>query len=162
MKATAIERECEIDESKLFGEAYLPDKWLEQDVFGLDEFFLAQINLSNFTSELLPKNGFLYFFIDARSFKKSKMRAKVRYFGEEPDACTPFNEDLFDDVEFALEKSDLGDIYIFEVVDTDKTCLLALNCEYLPFDCDFENLYFMIDNDSLKRGDFTACELKFD
>ena len=83
MKLLAINQETELEESKLFGEVYLPDAWLEEDVFSPFEFFVAQINLEQVKSEYLPQKGYLYFFVEAYSFTKNKMKAKVRYFKED-------------------------------------------------------------------------------
>lgn len=164
MIANAIDRECQLEESKLFGEVFLPDEWLEKDIFSIDEFFLCQLDLNIFKCDNLPKCGYLYFFIETRNFKKNKMKAVVRYFNGEPDASTEFNDGLFEnEEEFALEKSNDGDVVIGELNpnDNSKITLLSLSSDYLPFDCDFEFLSFEIALTDLKSKNFQACELKF-
>lgn len=91
-----IEQEAELPSSQLFGEVELPEEWLENDVFAPCEFFLCKLDLSVFGGENLPNRGFLYVFIDMPSTIR-KARAVVRYYADEPDACTDFNEGFFDD-----------------------------------------------------------------
>ncbi|MBR1890960.1 MAG: DUF1963 domain-containing protein [Clostridia bacterium] len=77
--------------SKFFGLADLPEVWLEGDEFSPTEILLCQINLeeiSPFCGELLPKTGFLYFFMDLES---SPVKGVVRY-SEFVDANTLFND----------------------------------------------------------------------
>ena len=165
MKANAIKQECELESSKLFGEVYLPDEWLENDIFSLDEFFLCQLNLSEINCENLPKIGYLYFFIETTNFKKTKMRAIVRYFEGEPDAMTDFNDGLFeDDSEYYLQASNDGNVLICEknLNDNNLFDLLSLNSELLPFECDFNNVTFTINAEQLKNKNFSDCKLKFD
>ena len=54
MKALIINREVELEESKILGDVYLPESWLMEDVFSPYEFFNSSIGV------LLPS---LKFFI---------------------------------------------------------------------------------------------------
>lgn len=104
-----LEQEAEFPSSQLFGEVELPEEWLEKDVFAPCEFFLCKLDLSVFGGENLPSRGFLYVFIDMPSTIR-KARAVVRYYADEPDACTDFNEGFFDD--------DLDASYILPIEET--------------------------------------------
>lgn len=162
MKAIAISEACELEQSKLFGEAYLPEEWLENDIFSIYEFFLGQINLSEFSCEFLPKSGYLYFFIEASSLKSSKMKAVVRYYQGEPSACTDFNDGLFDEEEeFALAEGGFGNIQLFEQND-DNITLISIPTELLPFECDYSRLRIDVDKAGLLKQDFSSCKLIFE
>lgn len=166
MIVTAIERDCELEESKLFGEVYLPDEWLENDVFLLDEFFVGQLNLSTLSCPYLPQSGFLYFFIETKNFRSKNMKAVVRYFELEPDASTEFNDGLFvNEKTFALvQGDDGGDVKICELNENDclQISLLSISERYFPFDCDFNTATFQISIDDLKNKKFDNCTLKFE
>ena len=157
MRANVISCECDLEQSKLFGEAYLPEEWLEEDLFGIYEFFLGQINLSEFSCEFLPKNGYLYFFIETTNFKK--MKAVVRFYNGEPSACTDFNDGLFEeDQEYLLVNDKLGELELFEAKgDTIK--LISVPSHVLPFDCEFSRLCITIDKESLSSNNFNECKV---
>ena len=142
MRVNAISCECDLEQSKLFGEAYLPEEWLEQDLFSIYEFFLGQINLSEFSVEGLPTKGYLYFFVETTNFKK--MKAVVRLFDGEPSACTDFNDGLFEENQENFVK------------------LISIPSHVLPFDCDFSRLCITIDKANLLAGNYDACKLIFD
>lgn len=163
MKLQVNNQTPELENSKLFGDAYLPDSWLEEDVFGVYEFFVAQINLSELSSKLLPSSGYLYFFIDAIDFVPNKMRAVVRYFNGEPDAYTDFNEGCFEEdlPEYLLKASDLGDI-LFEEVDDNFVKLLSIPAKYFDFlNLNCNSISFECDKEKLKNQDFSLVKLKF-
>ena len=68
MIAIKINNACGVADSKFFGEAYLPESWLDSDEFSLTEVFFCQINLEDVVKydeqKLLPDKGYLYFFMD--------------------------------------------------------------------------------------------------
>jgi hypothetical protein len=162
MNLQAIKRDVELEESKLFGEVYLPNAWLEDDCFSPFEFFVAQINLAEITSEYLPSKGYLYFFIEAYSFTKNKMKARVRYSAEEPDAYTDFNDGFFDvdPEECALLKNSLGLLNFIEDCG-EQIALLTIPSQYLPEEIECEKLSFLINLIDLKELRFDNCSLVF-
>ena len=163
MKLQAINKPCDVEHSKLFGEVFLPENWLETDIFSPDEYFIAQINLQDFNCEFLPKSGYLYFFLEVLSSSGEKVRAKVRYFDGEPDAYTDFNEGYFDEDEvvYALEKSDIGNLS-FEVEDGENICLLTVPASLLSqFNFDCKSLSFIVNKEQLIKQNFNNCEIKF-
>lgn len=103
VKLIIKDEDCDLEQSKFFGEILLPEKWLLEDAFSPDELFLCQINLDDLASSvgktLLPDHGMLYFFIDY----KKKPQAVVRYFDGEIDAYTLFNEDWEGDYDVITE-----------------------------------------------------------
>ena len=163
MKLQAINKQCEVENSKLFGEVFLPEDWLEEDVFSADEYFVAQIDLEQFTCENLPKTGYLYFFLEVLSAKGDKVRAKVRYYDGEPDAYTDFNEGYFEEDEnvFALEKSDIGNVD-FASDEGEVVNLLTIPSSLLEcFDFECKQISFLINKEHLVSQNFDKCELKF-
>ena len=162
MKILAINQETELEESKLFGEVYLPDTWLEEDVFSPFEFFVAQINLKQLKSEYLPADGYLYFFIEAYSFSKNKMKAKVRYCAEEPDAYTDFNDGFFDEEpeQYSLLENSLGTLNFAEQ-EENQFNLLTIPSNLLPFDVDCDKILFRIELNDLKELKFENTSLIF-
>lgn len=162
MKLLAISKEVELESSKLFGEVYLPDAWLEEDCFSPFEFFVAQINLEEISSEFLPSKGYLYFFIEAYSFAKNKMKARIRYSAEEPDAYTDFNDGFFDEdpEEYALSKNSLGLLNFAEACNN-QIELLSIPSQYLPEELECEKISFLIDLNDLKELNFDKCSLVF-
>ena len=162
MKLLAINRKTEIEESKLYGEVYLPDEWLEKDIFSPFEFFLAQINLSEIKSELLDCEGYLYFFIEAYNFSQTKLKAKVRYFAGEPDAYTDFNDGYFetDLNEYALIQESIGTLNYMEVVN-EQVVLLEIPTELLPFASTCKKIQFVVELNELKVRNFDNIRLVF-
>lgn len=162
MKLQAIERETEIDDSKIFGEPFIPEEWLEGNEFSPFEFFVCQINLAQINCPLLPNVGFLYFFVDAPNYNFDKMIAKVRYFEGEPSAYTDFNDGYFDEnpMNMALVEKGDGNIDFCEKGDDDKITLLKLSKEYLPDEINGNNLCFEISEDDLKKGDYKKSKIK--
>ncbi|MBR3864266.1 MAG: DUF1963 domain-containing protein [Clostridia bacterium] len=163
MRLQAINKVCEVENSKLFGDVFLPESWLENDLFSPDEYFIAQINLQDLNCEILPKTGYLYFFLEILSPNADKVRAKVRYFDGEPDAYTDFNEGYFDEDEtvYALEKSDIGNV-IFEQVEGDSVTLLSIPTSLLAlfnFDCKF--LSFVVSKEQVVEQKFDNCQVRF-
>ena len=163
MKISIINnREIEVEESKLFGEAYLPEKWLEDDTFSPYEFFLCQLRLEDFNSDNLPKSGYLYFFIEDYGFSGKKLKARVRYFDSEPDAYTDFNDGYFeyDPESVALKVESLGELnFDFEL--NNQVCLLEIPCELLPLDLECDKIAFVIEKADLANGDFSKTSLIF-
>lgn len=145
-----------IEESKIWGEAFLPDEWLQQDVFSPNEFFLAQINLSKLNVNNLPHAGYLYIFIDAPSFALKRMKPVIRYSATQPDAYTDFNDCFFDEApeSFVFEKSQgEGDIVLSET-EGNYTTLINLPRKYLPVELDFNEFAVKISSDDLKNMNF--------
>lgn len=143
VKLIIKDEDCDLEQSKFFGEILLPEKWLLEDEFSPDELFLCQINLDDLASAvgktLLPDHGMLYFFIDYAK----KPQAVVRYYDGEADAYTSFNEDWEGDydvvTEWAIDFSSFLDKSSFRL---EKG----------------ENL--KDENDFLKRENFTAMLVK--
>ncbi len=163
MKLQAINKHCDVESSKLFGEVFLPENWLETDTFSPDEYFIAQINLQDFNCEFLPKTGYLYFFLEVVSLSGEKFRGKVRYFNGEPNAYTDFNEGYFEEDEqvFALEKSDIGNV-VFEQEEGDSLCLLTIPSSLLElFNFNCKALSFVINKEQVIRQNFDSCQIKF-
>lgn len=169
MKLTAINKECQIEDSKLFGESYLPNEWLENDTFSPFEFFLCQLNLQELNVDGLPSNGYIYFFVDAFDLKESKMKAKVRYFSGEPDAYTDFNDGYFDfEPECYQITSEQNSPFLknLEILndfnkDISKVELLKIPTDLLPFDLKSKFMLFIIDRSSLKNLEFENSSLVF-
>lgn len=165
--------------SQLFGEAEFPEEWLEKDVFAPCEFFLCKLDLSVFGGESLTERGFLYVFIDMPSTIR-KAKAVVRYFAEEPDACTDFNDGFFDedfDARYILpiEKTSLDIRRKAEVVgERTDDCIVVVNerknelltvisvaADYLPDELEVERLTVTVNAEQAKRGDFSSAKLVF-
>ncbi len=169
MKITAINKECEIEDSKLFGEVYLPDEWLEKDIFSPFEFFLCQINLEDFKLKGLPSKGYLYFFIEAISLAEKKMKAKVRYYENEPDAYTDFNDGYFDCETLSYKLEELFDednSKNLEILNLCEECdnfikLLELPSKLLPFKILSSKIAFIIDKIAFKNLKFESSSLIF-
>ncbi len=172
IKLTTIFDEVELEDSKFFGEILLPSSWLEEDVFSPDEMFLCQINCEQLYEAIgktaLPKTGMLYFFIDYGK----KEKAVVRFADCELDAYTCFNEDwesdydVVNDFPVEFENGEGGTCLLCkdENVQEGEVCLLRFTPNSLE-DLDFLEdedcaLYFIIDEKSLKIGDFTNVKLK--
>ena len=162
MKIMAINRETEVEESKLFGEAYIPDSWLEDNVFSPYEFFLCQLRLADFNFEFLPSSGYLYIFLEAYSFNFSKLKAKVRYYPEEPDAYTDFNDGYFEeDLEnFALVPESIG-ILNADVLIDESVCILEIPVSLLPFEVKASKMRIMITKEDLLDRNFDNSSLVF-
>ncbi|MBO7368978.1 MAG: hypothetical protein J6U25_01675 [Clostridia bacterium] len=82
----------DIESSKFFGQAFIPEKWLFGDEFSPTEIFFCQIRLADLNGlspeGLLPEDGYLYFFFD---FDCKPAKGIVRY-SRNPDSYTFFNE----------------------------------------------------------------------
>lgn len=163
------EFETDLEQSKFFGEISLPERFLSSDEFSPDEMFVCQINLSEvrlyFKDFLLPSVGRLLFFIDLK-----KKRPIVRYINEECEAYTSFNDDLDFDIDYSeeltLSFSDKSDYTAGEMLFSDEKCdgLVCLLKVYhfldeplLPLD---GSAYFLIDENDLRRFDFSNIKLK--
>lgn len=158
---------AEFDEectSQLFGEAEFPDEWLEKDVFSPCEFFLCKIDLTDFGGRLLPDNGYLYIFIDMPSSIK-KAKVKLRFYADEPDACTDFNDGFFDCYceEASIVKDDCGDLgeVIVNEEKGDDLIIFSVSGESLPEDLNLERISVVIDKHSLQGGDYSRARLVF-
>lgn len=94
-------KRAEIEASKFFGQAFIPEAWLKGGEFSPTEIFFCQINLEELQGlapeGLLPKSGYLYFFFDF-DFKPAK---GIVRFAESPDASTFFNEEA--EVDYDVE-----------------------------------------------------------
>lgn len=71
-----IDDECELGSSHILGCPDVPSNWNDEAIFYNDEVFIGQINLQDISSELLPKEGILYFFFASLS---NPFRGIVRY-----------------------------------------------------------------------------------
>ena len=172
MIAIKIKDKCDITGSKFFGEAYLPEKWIEGDEFSYTEVFICQINLEEVAAldeqKLLPDKGYLYFFMD---FDVKPVNGIVRY-SESPDACTFFNEDAEADydveTEYAIEFFKAGDapaglLAKHKKLYDNEVCLLKFTPDTLS-DMDFLSgtdgaIMFVIDKEALKRREFDKAVL---
>ena len=162
MKLMAINRETEIEESKLFGEVYLPETWLEEDVFSPFEFFLCQLDLASFDFEFMPKRGYLYFFIEATSLTEKKLKPVVRYFDGEPDAYTDFNDGFFDEEPktFALVSESIGTLNI-DCECGNQVCLLEITSALLPFEISTKKMKFLANKNDIDKNDYSKTSLVF-
>ncbi len=70
----------------------VPTSWNDNSIFYNDEIFIGQINLKDITSEYLPKEGMLYFFIQSMSYP---FRGIVRY-SKDTNNCEriDFNDEI--------------------------------------------------------------------
>lgn len=165
--------DCDIEDSKFFGDMLLPEKWLIDDVFSPDEMFLCQINLEELSDAvgktLLPDTGMLYFFIDY----KKKPLAVVRYFDGEADAYTCFNEDWEDDFDvyedWQITFDSLADEEGSKLlsrnapIEEDEIALLVYDPSSSPMDFmagKDKKLYFVMKVTELKKHDFSNVKLK--
>ena len=87
MKFVQPQGEYDPTRSRFFGDPAIP-AWMEAEI-GEDEVFLAQIRLSDIatldTENILPHEGWLYFFIQAEDGSAwTPKQAVVRYSREEP------------------------------------------------------------------------------
>lgn len=151
-------------ESGLFGTAFLPEKWLEENEFSPFTFYAGRVNLAEFS--ILPNlsEGFLYFFVEAKNFNFDNLKAIVRYYNGEIGAYTDFNEGFFDDEEterrsFKIVPSENGDETVF-FSSGDETVLLSIKGEYLPFEINGKRLEFTVKNSNLAACDFSKCLVK--
>ncbi len=172
MIAIKTKNVSEVADSKFFGEAFLPESWLDGDEFSLTEVFFCQINLEKVAKyggqKLLPEKGYLYFFID---FDLKPVKGTVRY-AENPDACTFFNEDA--EVGYDVEKEVGIDFYVaddapagllckHEKLYDNEVCLLKFTPDAFS-DMDFLSgtdgaIMFVIDKDDLENRRFDKAFL---
>ena len=68
--------ESELGESHILGCPDTPSEWNDNGIFNNDEIFIGQINLKEYSTEELPNEGILYFFIAVGS---NPYRGIVRY-----------------------------------------------------------------------------------
>lgn len=150
--------------SQLFGEAEFPELWLEKDVFSPCEFFLCKIDLSVFGGGLLGNCGYLYVFIDMPSSIK-KVKPVLRFWLDEPDACTDFNDGFFD---YELDAAGISvdcngaddEIIINEETENDVV-IISLGAENLPEELSVDRLSVVIDKQSLLNGEYVRAKLVF-
>ena len=167
----AIKRGREDANSRFFGEALLPESWLGGGEFSPTELFLCQIDLSELDSACgespLPKEGFLYFFID---FGVSPAKGIVRY-ALSADSLTPFNEDYeFDDdvetpfpVSFEVKNAVTGLLCDEKKLFGGEVCLLRYGADSvngLEFLADTDvTIMFVIDKTALEKRQFEKAFL---
>lgn len=164
MKARVVDFD-ERYSSQLFGEAEMPDEWLEKDVFAPCEFFICKLDLAECGGGALGSAGYLYVFADMPS-KLGKARAVVRFFDGEPDACTDFNAGYFDDEPCACSlvfderavSETIGFATVNEVSGENLT-LIAIGKEYLPEDLGVNELAVVVDAKAAAKGDFSAARI---
>lgn len=172
VKITVKDCDCDLEDSKFFGDVLLPEKWLLNDVFSPDELFFCQINLEVLYESVgktaLPERGMLYFFIDY----KKKPQAVVRYFDGEVDAYTSFNEDWEGDydvytdwnMDFSLADGDNVMLFKDENIADGEIGLLRYipDTTFMDFMANTETaLYFVIEEEDLRKSDFSKVKLKF-
>lgn len=147
--------------SKFFGSPTCPEEWLENGFIGDDDFFFCQLKIEEFkkfdTENLLPKRGFIYFFLSKQG---SEYVPNVRYTETMPetiiddfnegfdfpfDITTEYSIDYEDDVSFdgtSLLIPDNDDIILLKydplddnmpkfLSETEKTCFFRINKEKL-------------------------------
>lgn len=151
--------------SRLYGEAELPERWLDSGIFGAGEFYVGRIMLGDISSaqNFFPKSGALFFFID---MQKSPYSAIIRYFDGELDAATDFN-DGFSSVEdfqteIGLKPHDMPEeCYITMLREAgDEIYLLTIESpegeRLLPID---GTVSFAVKKSDLKRLNFSSARL---
>lgn len=152
----------------VFGGAFLPEKWLESGDFSPFEFFVGRINVSEFCcaqtlecKALSEKGAFLYFFAEAKNFKFSCLKPRVRLFVGEADAYTEFNDGFFDEEEVAYKLAAVpdGEVGVFEFCG-DEVTLLSLPSEALPFDISGDRLEYYMARADFLSGDFSKCKIR--
>lgn len=151
-------------ESRLFGEAFLPEKWLETDEFSPFEFYVGIINLDDFSVEKEVGGGYLYLFAEAKNFDFSRVSAKVRLFSGDIDAYTDFNEGFFDDEEvekrsFLIVPSKTGDDCVL-FPDGDDVVIVSIKSEFLPFEINGDVLEYRIKKADFDLKKFDKCFIK--
>ena len=172
MIAIKTENVRDVTDSKFFGEAYLPERWLDGDEFSLTEVFFCQINLEDVAKfdeqKLLPEKGYLYFFMD---FDCKPIKGIVR-FSDKPDAYTFFNEDAEVDYDvetdmgigfYAADDAPVGLLCKHKKLYDNEVCLLKFTPDALP-DMDFLSgtdgaIMFVIDKEDLKNRRFDKAFL---
>ncbi len=156
--------------SCVFGAVFLPESWLEQGDFSPYEFYLGRISADAFDCEirqkcekLRQKNAYLYFFAEAKNFKFSSLKPRVRLFYGEADACTEFNDGFFEEDEIAYKLSPSAmencDALVFEER-ADEVILFSLPAEVLPFEIRGESLQFYIEKQAFFKGEFEKCKIR--
>ncbi len=162
-----FEKECELTDSKFFGEIALSSKQIENGNFSSEEMFVCQINLEQLSSikqfEYLPKSGVLCFFID---MKKPPYKAIIRHFDVEFDSYLNFNEDL-DFVENVIDEIGIefcdDETYCEFYYEYDAQTMCLLKIEYFdkePILPIYGDVLFLIDKEDLKRFDLSKAKLK--
>lgn len=157
-------------ESGVFGNVFLPESWLSQGDFLPYEFYLGRISASDFNCEtkrkckkLCEDNAYLYFFAEAKNFKFSSLKARVRLFCGETDACTEFNDEFFEEDEIAYKLSpsaiDDGDASVFEE-SADEVILLSVPADVLPFEIKGEFIEFYMQKSDFINGLFEQCKIR--
>lgn len=100
LKVKKAEGEYDLGASKFLGSPVIPKKWL--NAFGNDVVFLMQIRLSDIKDldkdNLLPHEGYLYFFLDVSNTEYS-LTPIVKYFKGEPTHCLNGFNDIVDGYE---------------------------------------------------------------
>ena len=96
--------EAEYEGSRFFGEPLVPESWAMKEPWSEDCFFLCQINLDDIRgmegSELLPKKGMLYLFVNTDSDVPD---IRIFYTSKEPDTIyEECNMGFEDDVPYDL------------------------------------------------------------
>ena len=175
------EENSSLDRSKLLGAPVVPQGFLD-DKLTDNDYFVAQINLEEIASfdTLLPKKGFLYFFIDVED-----NQTKVLFTEEEPvEAITDINEAfdrdaygaveaLYMDFDESIEEGNailsdkLDDLDVSDLLSMDDyEILLLLDSLYMPEGDEkaltfasiapYDGYYiFAIRKEDLKRHDFS-------
>ncbi len=169
--------------SKFFGNPVFPGEWFGTDYFDDEKAFMCQINLKDIapfdTDNLLPHEGYLYFFIDPRDYTRS---FKVRYYEGEPDEVYEsynfdrqgnVDDDIMTEYRMTFKKEEeertdgaklLGLPHIMEhkvLLDGEK---LLFQFDPLASDMEFLDdvgglLYFIIDDVDLKNRNFDNVKL---
>lgn len=111
--------------SKFFGAPTCPEEWLEDGTVGDNDFFFCQLKIDEFkkkdSSDLLPKSGFLYFFLREEN---GTYVPNIRYCAEQPDALI---DDFNAGFDFIENPEDEYSIDFPENGNCDGSLLLAEN-----------------------------------
>ena len=99
LKRVEKEKNEELDHSKFLGAPVFPEGFLDKHGIGENDYFLLQMNLEELKDKdtLLPKEGFLYFFVDVDTYE-----AKVFHTTEEL-------KEVYDDINEGFDEEDFGD-----------------------------------------------------
>lgn len=111
--------------SKIGGSPVFPKNFYKKNKLQ-DDFFFAQVNLKELSSDPLPKEGFLYFFLKCGSYP---YKARVFYSKEEPkEVIEGINDDF----------ADFGNSEGYQLVKSSKDTGFALCSDFNP-DLDLES-----------------------
>ncbi len=149
LKKIEIENETNYKKSKIGGSPVFPLGFFQKQ--NLDEdLFIAQINLSEINNQLLPKKGFLYFFLNIDMYPYVP---KVLYTDEEV-------REVFENINEGFE--DYGEIEGYEIVPSnDDTGLLFCSEVHQNLALELESYIEVDANELISLLEFDSLELPF-